>query len=163
MAKKFIGNILILKKEVVKLYFEQNNAPSADGMQVSLSINLDDHNIGPEFSKKDEASITVLLDLSIFEASSGKKGHLANFHIEVEMRFVFLRKMTLNRSLTAEFPEELLSLVYDDFRFIVEANINRTAFQGLNLPVDFRSALSTDDKEVEEHAARRHTKRAPET
>lgn len=140
MSKKFIDNIILLSKDVVHLSFEKYADKSTEEMQVTLTINMNDNEPRKEFLEGDEPSINVTLDLEIRDAA-GEQKSLFKFHANILMKVRFSKKMTFKKSIASDYPAEILSLVYDDFRFIAEESINRTTFRGFSLPVDFRSAL----------------------
>lgn len=145
MSKKFIGNIRLLRKELVSLSIQKLADKPADViLHATLTFNMNDNGAGTEFQKDDEMRINMLLDLDI-RGPAQPKGEstrsLFRCNADIEMQVVFQKKMTFETSVTADYPEELLSLVYDDFRLIVEANMGRTAYRDFGLPVDFRSAV----------------------
>ncbi|MDH7943856.1 hypothetical protein QGM61_08480 [Pseudohongiella sp. SYSU M77423] len=148
MKASFIDKIRLEKKVLTRFNLEQIQ-PRPKHMAVYLMLNIADENYQEKYSIDDNLSILFTLNFDMhdhdhhnFDSENPSRDSLAlSGKIQVRMVARFREGFEPKAPIGETYVVEILSLVYDDMRIIVEDAIWKTDYRGFALPVDFRELL----------------------
>ncbi|MDT8427899.1 MAG: hypothetical protein RQ757_03950 [Pseudomonadales bacterium] len=148
MKAAFMDKTRLERKSITSFKMEQLNE-RPEQMAVQLSLSVSDEELKLEYGKDDymDIRITVYIRISDHQhpdfdlKSRCEEAEVFRCELEIRLLILIVEDIKLKSPVAEEYTHELLSLVYDDFRFIIEDSICRTDFRGLYLPIDFREVL----------------------
>lgn len=148
MKAAFIDKTRVERKSIVSLKMEQLG-PRPENMAVQLGLSIKDEQAKLEYAAGEYLNLRIRLDLHISDHDHPdfnpqkmcKEGEVFFCQLEIQLLIKIIAGLKLKNPVAEEYTHELLSLTYDDFRFIIEDSVSRSDFRGFYLPIDFREVL----------------------
>ena len=149
MKASFIDKFILTKKVIVDLNIEQLDA-RPEAMGVFLSLSLYDLVKSLSYDVGEKLRIKVGLSINMYDheydgfdpAEPDDAAAVFKCRLSMLMEAEIAQKVEFEKLPTELYTTELLSLIYDDFRLIIEDAIGKSDFRGFHLPIDFRQLLA---------------------